>query len=167
MTFEYIQNAATYNMLQNDETKWFCTECSKEIFPFSSLNKAEFFSTTPGKKLKFPTKTKKRLTNEEKLINQLNDAMNSSDLPNPSTYYIIDKFNQIFKSNSFNGTNLLHLNISSLLYNYEQLHTVLVDIDINFGITGFRETRLRTGQKALNNIDIEKHAIEHTMADAS
>ena len=25
-------NAATYNMLQNDGTKWFCIECSKEIF---------------------------------------------------------------------------------------------------------------------------------------
>ena len=103
-------NAATYNMLQNDETKWICIECSKEIFPFSSLNGVEFFSATQEKKLKFLTKTKKRLTNEEKLINQLNDAINSSDLPNPSTYYSLDKFSESFKSNSFNGTNLLHLN---------------------------------------------------------
>ena len=79
-------NAATYNMLLNDETKWFCIECSKETFSFSSLNRVKFFSTTQGKKIKFLTKTKKRLTNEEKLINQLNDAMNSSDLTNPSTY---------------------------------------------------------------------------------
>ena len=57
-------NAATYNMLQNDETKWFCIECSKEIFLFSSLNGAKFFFTTQGKKLKFLTKTKKQLTNE-------------------------------------------------------------------------------------------------------
>ena len=72
------RNTATYNMLQNDETKWFCIECSKEIFPFSSLNKVDFFFTTQGKKLKFLTKTKKRLINEEKLINQLDDVMNSS-----------------------------------------------------------------------------------------
>ena len=39
-------NTTTYNMLQNDETKWFCIGWSKEIFPFSSLNKVEFFSTT-------------------------------------------------------------------------------------------------------------------------
>ena len=62
-----------------------------------------------------------------------------------------------FKSNSFNGTNLLHLNISSLPYNYEQLHTLLADIDINFDIIGITETRMRTGQKALNNIDTEKY----------
>ena len=73
-------------MFQNDETKWFCIEYSKEIFPFSFLNKIEFFSTTQGKKIKFLTKTKKQLTNEKKLINQLNDAMNSTDLPNLSTY---------------------------------------------------------------------------------
>ena len=159
-------NAATYNMLQNDETKWFCIECSKEIFPFSSLNGVEFFSTTQGKKLKFLTKTKKRLTNEEKLINQLNDAMNSSDLTNPSTYYSIDKFNKCFKSNLFNGTNLLHLNISSLPYNCEQLHTLLAEIDINFDKIGITETRLTAGQKALNNIDTEKCVIEHTKTDA-
>ena len=69
-------------MVQNDETKWFCIECSKEIFPFSSLNGVEFLSSTQGKKLKFLTKTKKQLTNEEKLINQFNDAMSSSDLTN-------------------------------------------------------------------------------------
>ena len=144
-------------MLQNDETKWFCIECTKEIFLFFSLNGVAFFSTTQGKKSKFLTKTKKGLTNEEKLINQLNDAMNSSDLPNPSTYYSADKSNMCFKSNSFNGTNLLHLNISSLPYNYEQLHTLLADIDINFDIIGITETRMRTGQKALNNIDTEKY----------
>ena len=134
-------------MLQNDETKWSYIECFKEIFPFSSLNKVEFFSTTQGQKLKFLTKTKKPLTNEEKLINVLNDAMNSSDLPNPSAYYSIDKFNESFKSNSFNGTNLLQFNISSLRYNYEQLHTLLADIDINFDIIGITETRLKTGKK--------------------
>ena len=94
--------------------------------------------------------------------------MNSSDLPNPSTYYSIDKFNEIkSKSNSFNGTNLLHLKISSLPHNYEQLHTLLADIDIKFDIIGITETRLRTGQKALNSIDIEKYVIEHTTTDAS
>ena len=54
-------NAATYNMLQNDETKWFCIECSKEIFSFSSLNGVEFFSTTQGKKLSFSQKLKSDL----------------------------------------------------------------------------------------------------------
>ena len=51
-------NAATYDTLQNDETNWFCIESSKELFPLSSLNKVELFSTQE-KILKFLTKTKK------------------------------------------------------------------------------------------------------------
>ena len=75
--------------------------------------------------------------------------MNSSDLSNLITYYTIDKFNKNFMSNSFSGTDLLHLNISSLPYNYEQLHTLLADIDIIY----ITETILGTGQKAMNNIN--------------
>ena len=92
--------------------------------------------------------------------------MDSSDLTNPSTYYSIDKFNKCFKSNLFNGTNLLQFNISSFPYNYEQLHILLAEIDIKFDIIGITKTILRTGQKALNNIDIEKYVIEHTTIDA-
>ena len=85
-------NTATYNMLQNDDTKWFCIECSKTIFPFSSLNNVEFLSTTQGKKIKFLTKTKKRSASRDILINNLNNAMDSSDLSDPSTYYYILQF---------------------------------------------------------------------------
>ena len=128
LRFGYILNvinAATY-MLQNDETKWFCIECSN-------------VSVLPKQSWIF-------LLNS---TNQLNDAMNSSDLSNLITYYTIDKFNKNFMSNSFSGTDLLHLNISSLPYNYEQLHALLADIDIIY----ITETILGTGQKAMNNIN--------------
>ena len=49
-------NAATYNMLQNDKTKWFCTECSKENFPYFSLNEVGFFSTIQMKKIEISHK---------------------------------------------------------------------------------------------------------------
>ena len=61
---------------------------------------------------------------------------------------------------------LLHLNISSLTFNKEKLHTLLADIHINFNIIGITETRLKTGQNVLNNIDIENFVIEHTITDA-
>ena len=58
------------------------------------------------------------------------------------------------------------MNILSLPYNYEKLRTFLFDFDINFDIIGLIETRLRTGQKALNNINIEKYVLEFTTTDA-
>ena len=64
-------------------------------------------------------------------------------------------------------TSLLHLIMPSLPCNYEQLHALLSDIDINFDIIGITEARLRTSQKVLNNINIEKYVIEHTTTDAS
>ena len=73
---------------------------------------------------------------------------------------------KFIKFNSFNGTNLLHLNISCLSYNYEQLHTLLAAIDINYDIADITETRLTTGQKTLN-INIENYLIEHTTTNAS
>ena len=38
--------------------------------------------------------------------------MDSSDTSNTTTYYSIDKFNEKFWSNLFNGTNLLYLNFN-------------------------------------------------------
>ena len=96
-----VINAATY-MLQNDETKWFCIECSNVSVLLPRQSWVFLLNST----------------------NQLDDAMNSSDLSILITYYTIDKFNKNFMSNSFSGTDLLHLNKSSLPYNYEQLHTL-------------------------------------------
>ena len=59
------------------------------------------------------------------------------------------------------------MNISCLPYNYEELHTLSAEININFDIIGITGTRLSTNQKALNNIDIETYVIKHTITDAS
>ena len=64
-----------------------------------------------------------------------------------------DKFSEgNSEGNSFNGTNLLLLNIPYLPYNYEQLHTLLANIDISFNVISIMETRLEIGQKALNKV---------------
>ena len=64
-----------------------------------------------------------------------------------------DKFSEgNSEGNSFNGTNLLLLNIPYLPYNYEQLHTLLADIDISFNVISIMEARLEIGQKALNKV---------------
>ena len=60
-------NIQTYNMLKEDETTWYCTSCSKDVFPFSDLNDNEFRKTTQDKKIKFLTIAKKRINNEHRL----------------------------------------------------------------------------------------------------
>ena len=112
--YVFILNV-TKKMLQ--QTNQFCIEYSKESFSFSSkvVSSPQLKETNQN----FSQKNKKRLHNEEKLINQINDATKSSELPNLTTYYSIDKSTENSKFNSFNGTKLLYLNMSSLPYNYE------------------------------------------------
>ena len=42
-------NAQTYIILKKEKASWSCIECSKDIFPFSKLNKTNFLTTLAGK----------------------------------------------------------------------------------------------------------------------
>ena len=64
------------------------------------------------------TVRKKHRKQEGILIDRIN---NTSDLENSSTYFNVDEFNGHFDTNTFNGSNTLHFNISSLSYNIDQL----------------------------------------------
>ena len=37
----YKINKQTYSILLNDETTWYCINCSKEMLPFSELSKED------------------------------------------------------------------------------------------------------------------------------
>ena len=45
-------NTQTYRLLERDETTWYCISCSKDLFPFFSLNDNDFHTTIEGKKNK-------------------------------------------------------------------------------------------------------------------
>ena len=98
-----------------------------------------------GKKIKFSATVQKCQIQESVLTDRLNNALNDSDLTHASSYYNIDEFNEKFGLNVCNGLNLLHFNISSLFYNFDQLHTLLSNLKINFDILGITESRLQTG----------------------
>ena len=139
----------------------------KEYFPFSKLDNTNFLTTITGKNLKIITVRKKCNTQEGILIDRINDALNTSDLENSSTYFNVDEFNVHFDGNTFNVFNALHLNISSLPYNIDQLSTILNTLKVTFDILGITESRLRTDKQTINNIDLEGYVIESTPTAAS
>ena len=49
-------------------------------FSFSKLNETDFSTTIAGKKLKFITTRKKHNTQEEVLVDRLNEALNTSNM---------------------------------------------------------------------------------------
>ena len=135
-------NTQTYKYLQKESCAWYCISCSSKIFPFSNLNEDDFHKTIHGKKVKFLTIAKKRNQNEQILIEKLNDALDKEDLENSSSYFHVNELNNNFSQNEFNGTNFLHMNISSICRNFDDLQTLLAKINVKFNIIGITETRL-------------------------
>ena len=59
------------------------------------------------------------------------------------------------------------MNISSLTYNFDQLHTILSEININFDLIGIIESRLKKDIIRTTNIDIKFYTFEHTPTETS
>ena len=155
-------NVKAYNLLINDNTVWYCLTCSKKLYPFLVPNDNDFHSTIQGKTIKFKAFTRKRSSIENVIIDKLNDAVSESDLENSSQYFEVDDFNKAFNSSNHKGTNFFHMNISSLSYNFDQLHTLLSEINISFDLIGITETRLKKQTLRTTNIDINGYNLEHT-----
>ena len=94
-------NVQTYNFLIEDETTWYCISCSKDLYPFSSLNDSKFHKTIQGKKTKFLTVAKKRSRNENALLNKLSDAINDENTDNSLSYFDESDFNKNFPKNEY------------------------------------------------------------------
>ena len=72
---------------------------------------------------------------------------------------------QYFLKDDFKKT--FHMNISSLTYNFDQLHTLLSEINIYFDLIGVAKSRLKKGRTRTTNIDIKGYTFEHTPTEAS
>ena len=59
------------------------------------------------------------------------------------------------------------MNISSLSHNFDQLHTLLSQINISFDVIGITETQLKKQTIRTTNIDINGYNLEHTPIEAS
>ena len=136
--------------------------------PFSTLNENEFHSTIQGKRIKFKTLSRKRSNLESTLVDKLNDAINESNLENSQK----EDFNKTFNTVICNGTNLFHMNISSLTYNTDEIHTLLSERNINFDLIQIAESRLKKDTARTTNIDIKAthlniHLLKHPVVGHS
>ena len=115
----------------------------------------------------FLTITKNRNQNEQILVQKLNDAIDQEDLENSSSYFHVDELNNNFSENEFNGTNFLHMNISSICRNFDDLQTLLAKINVKFNVIGLTETRLNKSSIRNTNIDLSGYSFEHTPTEAN
>ena len=131
------------------------------------MNEDDFDKTIHGKKVKFLTITRKRNQNEQILIEKLNDAVDKEDIENSSSYFHVNELNNIFSENEFNGTNFLHMNISSICRNFDDLQTLLAKINVKFNVIGITETRFKKSSIRNTIIDLNGYSFEHTPTEAN
>ena len=103
-------------------------------------NDNDFHSTIQGETIKFKTFTGKRGSVENVIIDKLNDVVSELDLENSSQYFEVDEFNKAFNSSNHKATNFFRMNIFSLSYNFDQLHTLLSEVNISFDFIRITET---------------------------
>ena len=65
------------------------------------------------------------------------------------------------------GTNFLHMNISSICRNFDDLQTLLARINVTFNVIGITETRLNKSSIRNTNIDLSGYSFEHTPTEAN
>ena len=61
----------------------------------------------------------------------------------------------------------MHLNISSLLYHFDELSEFLNDLTIKFKIIGITESRLKSQKSPLIDINLPNYNIEHMSTKAN
>ena len=131
------------------------------------MNEDDFHKTIHGKKVKFLTITKKRYQNKQILTEKLNDAIDKENLENSSSSFHVNELNNYLPENEFTGTNVLHMNISSICRNFDDLQTLLARINVKFNVIGLTETRLNKSSIRNTNIDLSGYSFPHTPTEAN
>ena len=160
-------NKQTCTLLLNDNSAWYCLAYSKGSVHNSTLNENEFHLTIQGKKIKFKTLFRKTNNFESNLADKLYDAINEFNLKNSSQYYLKDDFNKTLNTADFKDTNFFHTSISSLMFNFDQLHTLLTEININLDLIGITENRLKKDRTRTTNIDMKGFTSKHAPTEES
>ena len=144
----------TYELLKQDKTPWSCIKCTENIFPY--------MQTDPSSAKKHDHLT----TKQQEIINALNQTTDDFENLPSSKYYTPNEFNENLTF-STNDLLMLHLNISSLSFHYEDLYNFIVDMPTKPSIFGITESRLKKDKPSLINISLPGYNIEHTDTESA
>ena len=109
----------TYSKLTESNKNWFCITCIKKEIPFASQSDNELKNIYSGRHIAlFKSKDIESFT--AKINNRINE--NPEEVSRKSLYYDINEFNNLETAKKKTQFSLMHLNISSLQYHFEELN---------------------------------------------
>ena len=161
-------NKQTYKLLQRCDASWFCIKCMDENLPFSNLDNEEFVQTIKGKKIKFTAITKTNTGRQNRIIEELNNAMDISgdDIETfQSKYYNTEDIKSL-SYNSNEKLSIFYQNISSLSLHINELESLLSKFNQSFDCLGITESRIRKNRMPINNIELKGYNIEQTETES-
>ncbi|XP_065642723.1 uncharacterized protein LOC136074345 [Hydra vulgaris] len=154
-------NKSSYNLLVEDSSDWFCSDCIIKNMPFSILSDFELSLTFSCQTL--PTNILNSLESPIHFKNLFKDLNKISNTNTNCKYYDILDLNKTIKSNS---ELYLHLNIGTLPFHIDDLHSLissLTSLPIVFGIS---ESKLQINDSSITDININGYTIEHCPTEA-
>ena len=157
-----------------DSEVWFCTLCTKELFPFNSIDEdVEFLEALFELRDYDEPVPLHKLFNlvEDKVFNpfELNDDLKNSNFLqcdpdvqfynshvnyslHSCNYYLEDQLNKALANVPSNCTSVLHANMRSIPKNLHDFELYLSNINYNFNFLCFSESWLKDSNKDLYNI---------------
>ena len=163
-----------YQITKNN-TEWHCSLCSKELFPFSSLNDYKFntinnvnmnYSVDKSRLILQPPPNLSTLYNE---FNNLSTNLNNdSDIAADCKYYDIHEmkpFNDLTKNKA--SLSSFHLNISSLPKHIHDLEHLLVSMGINFDVIAITESRIIKNKPLIEKISLQNYSFDHCPTEST
>ena len=142
----------SYNNLKICDEPWYCKKCIQNNTPFSNLSDEMLKLVMQGKNVN-PMSHAFDIENEtnKQLFKSLDTLYFEGDTNNNNkcSYYSPSEVNNLkIKKNAIS---LLHLNISSLNYHYDDFETLLSTINLKPSLIGITETRHKKGNQPLHN----------------
>ena len=144
----------------SDSDSWFCFKCNSTIFPFNDQD------TNLGTN-KNTSSTNSKFTEYRSLFSELNRNNDSSNFDNVNMnckYYEIEEFNSI--QHRKKCLSAFHLNIASIYSHFDELCTLIDQLQHDFSIIAITETRIKSDTPNVN-LSLPAYTMIHTPTESS
>ena len=161
------------NQNENDKEPWICINCINSNLPFGQnsnkifyLNQNVIATESNLEEIRFSLSR-----NDKELAKQIyNLIIENTDPENENTnfckFYDVKKFTKS-KFNSDSNFSILHLNIASLQFHFDDLIILLQLLDHPFDIIAISETKIQKGTNPTKDINIPNYHYLHTPTEST
>ena len=155
-----------YKMLKSTADPWFCISCTSNILPFCNRHGKAKETINPPTNLFHHNELFQLIKNLNNLTDESsNDDTNSLNVSNK--YRDPEYFCKLQGNIKSKSLSIFHHNVCSLSKNFDQLHALLTELDIDFDFIGITESRISKTNFSPTNVVLANYAIKQTPTESN